>query len=248
MSDSKMLPLLLIERGSLPECVLLPGDPARAAAIASRLEGSQELAHNREYRTFVGVHDGIRIGVVSTGVGASGAAVAFEEAIMAGAQTLIRVGTSGSLQDAVTTGDLVVATAAVRHDGVADQLLPVEFPAAADLSVSNALIDAARARRARFHCGVVGTVGAFYKGQLDLGLDWMSRASVLSVEMECATLFVVAALRGVRAGAIIAVDGDARKASGGEYNPHREIVRRAVSLEIDIALEATRRLAKQDDS
>jgi len=248
MSDTKKLPLLLVERGSLPEFVLLPGDPARAAAIASRLEGAEELAYNREYRTFLGEHEGIRIAVVSTGVGASGAAVAFEEAIMAGAGTLIRVGTTGSLQDAVKTGDLIVATAAVRNDGVTNQLLPVEFPAAANLNVSDSLIEAARSRQARLHCGVVGTVGAFYKGQLDLGLDWMSQAGVLSVEMECATLFVVAALRGVRAGAILAVDGDAREASGGEYDPHREVVRRAVSQEIDIVLEAVRRLAKPDGS
>lgn len=248
MSAAKKLPLLLVDRDSLPEYVLLPGDPARAAAIASRLEGAEELAYNREYRTFVGEHDGIRIAVVSTGVGASGAAAAFEEAIMAGAGTLIRVGTTGSLQDAVKTGDIIVATAAVRNDGVANQLLPVEFPAAADLNVSDSLIEAARSHEGRFHCGVVGTVGAFYKGQLDLGLDWMSQAGVLSVEMECATLFVVAALRGVRAGAILAVDGDAREASGGDYDPHREVVCRAVSQEIDIVLEAVRRLAKPDDS
>ena len=247
MPGSKRLPLLLIERGSLPEFVLLPGDPARAAAIASRLEGAREVAYNREYRTFVGEHDGAHIAVVSTGVGASGAAVAFEEAIMAGAKTLIRVGTTGSLQDVVKTGDLIVATAAVRNDGVGDQLLPVEFPAVADLTVSGSLIEAARARQARLHCGVVGTVGAFYKGHLDLGLDWMSEAGVLSVEMECATLFVVAALRGVRAGAVLAVDGDARQASDGEYDPHREAVRRAVSEEIDIALEAVRRLAEPGD-
>ena len=124
-----------------------------------------------------------KVTVVSTGVGASGAAVAFEEAIMAGAKTLIRVGTTGSLQDVVKTGDLIVATAAVRNDGVGDQLLPVEFPAVADLTVSGSLIEAARARQA----------------------------------------------------------------SDGEYDPHREAVRRAVSEEIDIALEAVRRLAEPGD-
>ena len=48
-----------------------------------------------------------------------------------------------------------------------------------------------------------------------------------------------------RAGAILAIDGNALKASSGEYDPHREVVRRAVDLEIEIALEAVAALARE---
>jgi len=83
---------------------------------------------------------------------------------------------------------------------------------------------------------------AFYQGVLDLGLDTYARCGALAVEMECAAIFCVAQLRAVKAGAILAIDGDARRATSGDYNPHREVVRRAVDREIEAALNALLRL------
>jgi uridine phosphorylase len=54
----------------------------------------------------------------------------------------------------------------------------------------------------------------------------------------------VAQLRGAKAGAILAIDGDARRATLGDYNPHREVVRRAIDLEIEAALNALARLLR----
>jgi hypothetical protein len=68
-----VLPSLRVEVGSLPEGVLLPGDPARAARIAERLERPEELAKNREFHSYRGLWKGVPVGVISTGVGAPGA-------------------------------------------------------------------------------------------------------------------------------------------------------------------------------
>ncbi|MEW5825622.1 MAG: purine-nucleoside phosphorylase, partial [Candidatus Bipolaricaulota bacterium] len=126
------LPHLLVRPGDLPETVLLPGDPARAARIAERLDGAERLAANREYHSFRGWYRGQMLGVTSAGVGAAGAAIAYEEAIRAGARTLLRVGTAGSLSDSVLPGDLVVVVAAARGDGASRLLVPIEMPAVAD--------------------------------------------------------------------------------------------------------------------
>jgi uridine phosphorylase len=85
---------------------------------------------------------------------------------------------------------------------------------------------------------------AFYRGVLDLGLDAYAQSGALAVEMECAAIFCVAQLRGAKAGAILAIDGDARRATLGDYNPHREVVRRAIDLEIEAALNALARLLR----
>ena len=245
MKAKNPLPSLLVSPGDLPPYLLLPGDPARAACIAARLEEPREIAKNREFHSFRGLYKGIPVGVLSTGIGAPSAAIACEEAIRAGARVLIRVGTAGALQDEVRDGDLVVALGAARCEGTTPRLLPIEMPALAHPDVAAALYRAARAQRVRVHRGTVVTLDAFYRGALDLGLETYSRAGALCVEMECAAVFCVAALRGARAGAILAIDGDARRASSGEYNPHREVVRQAVELEIEIALEAVVALAKE---
>ncbi len=239
------LPTILLSPGDLPPYVLLPGDPARAARIAERLEGARELAKNREFHSYRGSYRGVEVGVVSTGVGAPGAAICAEEAIRAGARVLIRVGTAGSLQDSVTDGDLVIAVGAVRYEGTSPQLLPIQYPALADPDVVGALWDAARTMGLRAHRGVVVTSDAFYQGVLDLGFGPLSRAGALAVEMECAAVFCVSALRRVHAGAILAIDGDARNAAAGAYDPHREVVMEAVSREIDCALQGILRLARR---
>ncbi|MGC9530533.1 MAG: nucleoside phosphorylase [Candidatus Bipolaricaulaceae bacterium] len=238
-----VLPGLLVAPGDLPPCLLLPGDPGRAAAIADRLDGATLVANNREFHSYRGAFRGVPMGVVSTGVGAPSAAIACEEAIRAGGRVLIRVGTAGSLQDSIQDGDLVVAQGAARCEGTTPRLMPVELPALADPDVAAALHRAARGRGAAVHRGTVVTLDPFYRGVLDLGLDLFSRAGALCVEMECAAVFTVAGLRGVRAGAVLAIDGDARRAAGGDYRPHREVVRQAVELEIELALAAAAELA-----
>lgn len=224
----------------------MPGDPERAARIAARLEGSVSVGRNREFHSYRGTYEGVDVGVVSTGVGAPGAALCSEEAIHAGARVLLRVGTAGSLQDAVQDGHLVVATGAARCEGTTQWLLPPEWPAVADHEAVHALWKAAENVGGARHMGVVVTLDLFYRGVLDLGLDAWSSAGALAVEMECAALFCVAALRGVRAGAILAVDGDARKASDGAYDPHREVVQEAIEREISAALHAVVLLAGRE--
>lgn len=233
-----LLPALRVAEGALPLGVLLPGDPARALRIAQKLEKPEELAKNREFHSYRGLWQGVPVGVVSTGVGAPGAAICAEEAIRAGAKILIRVGTAGSLQDHVRDGHLVVALAAVRAEGTTPRLLPLEFPALAAPEVAAALLAEAQKLGVPVHRGVVVTLDAFYQGVLDLGLEVYAKSGALAVEMECSAIFCVAQLRGARAGAILAIDGDARRASLGDYNPHREVVHRAVDLEIECALNA----------
>ncbi len=238
------LPAILVAPGELPPYLLLPGDPARAARIAQRLDSPKEIAKNREFHSYRGTYKGVPVGVLSTGIGAPSAAIACEEAIRAGAEVLIRVGTAGSLQDGVRDGELVVALGAARCEGTTPRLVPPELPALAAPDVAAVLWRAAKDKGTPVHRGTVVTMDPFYRGVLDLELETYSRAGALAVEMECAAVFTVAALRGARAGAILAIDGNALKASAGEYDPHREVVRQAVELEIGIALEAVAALAK----
>lgn len=238
------LPHLLLKPGDLPEFVLVPGDPKRAEKIASSFDGAVQLAANREYHTFRGAYRGVDVAVTSAGVGAAGAVIAYEEAIRAGARTLIRVGTAGSISDTVLAGDLVVVVGAARGEGVSRQLVPLEMPAVADPDVTAALWAACQASGGRAHRGLGLTVDAFYRGVLDLGFETYSAAGAVCVEMECSALFVVGAMRRIRTGAVVAIDGDARAAASGEHDPHRDLVRQAVDREIRIALDAVVRLAQ----
>ena len=134
-----------ITKGDIGRYVILPGDPARCEKIAQYFDDPKQIARNREYTLWTGSLDGVPVAVCSTGIGGPSAAIAMEELVECGADTFIRVGTSGGIVDKVKGGDIVIATGAIRQEGTSREYLPIEFPAVADFSVVSALHEAAQA-------------------------------------------------------------------------------------------------------
>ena len=103
-----------IKKGDIGRYVILPGDPARCEKIARCFDEPQQLAQNREYTLWTGSLDGVPVAVCSTGIGGPSAAIAMEELHQLGADTFIRTGTCGGIDLSVKSGDIVVATGAIR--------------------------------------------------------------------------------------------------------------------------------------
>jgi uridine phosphorylase len=237
--------------GDVGGYVLLPGDPARTAAIAQRFDGARQMAAHREFTTWSGRLDGVAVSATSTGIGGPSAAIAVEELVNLGAHTLIRVGTCGGMQPQVRWGDLVVAQAAVRDEGTTAQYVPAGFPAVAHVDVVHALRAEAAERVGPHHVGVVQSKDSFYgemapdrmpvAAELRQRWDAWIRGGVLASEMECAALFVVAAVRRVRAGAALVCINETPLTR--EMPPPSELPLDAL---IDTAVGAVRRLIARD--
>ena len=103
-----------VASGEVGRYVLLPGDPKRCAKIAQYFDDPVLVADNREYITITGTVDGVRLSVTSTGIGGPSAAIALEELANCGADTFIRVGTCGGMQEEILSGDLVIASGAAK--------------------------------------------------------------------------------------------------------------------------------------
>lgn len=242
-----LLPITRIPRTGLPPHAVVVGDPARAAAVAALLEGAQEVSYHREYRVFSGSWKGLPVVVASHGVGGPGAILLFQELADAGVRTVLRFGTAGAMLPGIRDGDLVIAEAAVRDDGVTQQLLPPEYPAVAAPEAVLALQRAAREQGAPHHRGFVWTRAAFQPGLIPL--TSYDGAGLAAIEMELSALLITASLRGLTAGGVLVIDGvnadellDER-ATGG-YNPHREVVAAGVERGSVVSLEALRLLAE----
>ena len=199
--------------GDVGRYVLLPGDPGRVPLIASFLERAEKIAQHREYTTYTGWLDGEKVSVTSTGIGGPSTAIAVEELARIGADTFVRVGTSGLMQPFMQSGDLVVVTGAVRDEGTGQHYMPMAFPAVGDGDVADCLRQACRARGQRHHVGLSHSKDSFYgevePGRMPIGAqlqaDWQAwvQGGVLCSEMEAAALFVVASVLGKRAGGIM---------------------------------------------
>ncbi len=203
--------------GEVSRYVLLPGDPGRADKIAKTWDEYKLIARHREYTTYTGKYKNVPISVTSTGIGGPSAAIAVEELLRVGADTFIRVGTTGALQPGIGLGDLIISTGAVRLDGTSKQYVMTEYPAVANYEIIMALVEAAETLGARYWLGITASTDSFYLGQgrpgyKDYIQSWaktivtdLQAAGILNFEMESSTIFTISNIYGARAGTICAV-------------------------------------------
>lgn len=235
----QMLPGLQIKPGDVAKRVITVGDPDRAASIAEMLEDMEVVQKNREYWSFKGKYKGTELMVISHGVGASGAMLAFIGMMKGGAEVVLRVGTCGGLKKEVTAGSLIVATAASREDGVTDMYVPRSFPAIADFGTTQILADHAKTSDLNVFEGVVVTHGAFYGGIIPTNTEQQAESGAIGLEMELAALFVAASMFGKKSAAILSVDGSALAVlqSAEDNDPDPELLKKTVDESIRIALD-----------
>jgi uridine phosphorylase len=197
--------------------VLLPGDPGRVALISKNWSKRKAIASHREYVTHTGTISGVAISCTSTGIGGPSAAIAVEELLRVGADTFIRVGSTGALKKDVRVGDVVITSGSVRLDGTSGQYVWRGYPAMANYEVMQALIESAERLGKRYHLGVTASTDSFYPGQGRPGFNgYVTHASshiiedaraagVVNFEMESSVILTLSGLYGARAGAVCAV-------------------------------------------
>lgn len=243
---------LQIRPGDVGRYVIMPGDPKRCEKIAAHFDDAKLIADSREYVTYTGTLEGVKVSVTSTGIGGPSASIAMEELVRCGADTFLRVGTCGGMDLDVKGGDIVIATGAIRMEGTSKEYAPIEFPAIADLEVTNALVQAAKKLEHTYHTGVVQCKDAFY-GQhepekmpvsYELLNKWEAwkRLGCKASEMESAALFVVASHLGVRCGSTFLVVGNQERDAKGLENP----IVHDTEIAIATAVEAIRLLIRQE--
>ena len=241
-----------VKPGDVGRYVILPGDPKRCEKIAKYFDDAKLIADNREYVTYTGYLDGEKVSVTSTGIGGPSASIAMEELVRVGADTFVRVGTSGGIALDVKGGDVVIATGAIRMEGTSKEYAPIEFPAVPDLDIVNALVDSCKEMKLKYHTGVVQCKDSFY-GQInpermavnyELTNKWAAwkKLGAKASEMESAALFIVASHLGVRCGTVLLVAGNQERVVAGLDNP----VSQDTEMAIKVAIEAIRKLIKAD--
>jgi len=215
--------------GDVGEYVILPGDPKRCKKIAAYFDKAKLVADNREFVTYTGFLNGVKVSVTSTGIGGPSAAIAMEELVKVGARTFIRVGTCGGMDINVKGGDLVIPTGAIRMEGTSKEYAPIEFPAVANFGIVTKLAEAAKNLKQTYHVGVVQCKDSFY-GQhspekmpvnYELINKWNAwiKLGCLASEMESAALFVVASYLRVKVGSIFLTVANQEREKEGLDNP-----------------------------
>ncbi len=241
-----------LKEGDVGKYVILPGDPKRCKKIAEYFDDAKLIADRREFTTYTGYLNGEKVSVTSTGIGGSSASIAMEELVNVGATTFIRVGTCGGMDINVKGGDIVIATGAIRMEGTSKEYAPIEFPAVANLDITNALVSAAKNLDFTYHTGVVQCKDSFY-GQhapdrmpvsYELINKWEAwkKLGCLASEMESAALFIVASTLKVKAGSVFLTVANQEREKQNLENPVVHDTDRAIKT----AVEALKILISND--
>jgi uridine phosphorylase len=241
MNTEERTPTLRVLPSEVAKNALVVGDPQRVLDAAEFLDNPKEIGFFREYRTVTGEFAGKRITISSHGVGGAGANLCFHELFRCGVRNVIRGGTCGAMIKGIQDGDFIIATGAIREDGASEHMAPMSFPAIADRHIIRALENAAgKYGYSEPHVGLVLTQGYFYPGILPSEVEfWLPKGLAMCVEMEVATLLVMASLAGVRAGAILTSDGNLFEEEDPDaYNPHREVVDQGKKNMLKVAIQA----------
>jgi uridine phosphorylase len=246
MSEDKPTPLKHIRcvPGDVAHTVLLPGDPGRVRRIANQMDEAHLVAENREYIVYTGLTKGVPVSVCSTGIGGPAASIALEELVKVGAKVFIRVGSAGGRQNHIPIGTPIIITAAYRGEGTSKAYLPAEFPAVADLDVTNALVRAARESREPYEVGIGFTRDAYYVQDQALN-QLLKDAGVVAAEQEAALLYVLGSCRHVRVGAVVSTDSNIWLSPQPTQEEKEKLYMLGEKKVIAIALRAVQILAEQ---
>lgn len=200
-----------VRKADISRYVFIPGSHLRGRRIAEMLDDARVVSATRGYYLYSGTYQGVFLTVCSTGMGGPATAIAMEELGRLGADTFIRVGSAGAVQDRMGVGDIAIATATVREGGTSHAYLAANFPASANFALTRAMVEAAERAGTKAEAGVCAAGDAFYSPDDPRTWEAWRKAGVLAIEMESDTAFILAHYHGWRAGAAFVLDGGQAK-------------------------------------
>ncbi|MCP4179390.1 MAG: uridine phosphorylase [bacterium] len=210
---------------------ILPGDPTRAKNLSYELDSKAKFVQSRrQHSSYLINFHGQKVLIISTGMGCPAIAVTAEELALFGIKYFIRLGTSGTIQEHINLGDIVISKAAVKLDGTSEQYAPLTYPAVASFSLTQSFADGAKIKNIPYHIGITvssdtfwpgqerydnysGNILRSFKGSID---EWRS-LNISNFEMEASALLTVCSVFNLKAACFCGII--AKRTDSEEVNP-----------------------------
>jgi uridine phosphorylase len=217
-TPQRMLTMLGLKSDSLGPYALIPGPKERMDMLLTLLDNPRKNFTFLDYEMHSGTLEGKRVTVGNGGRYAPDTAITTEILCGAGAQSLIRIGSCGSLQEHVKIGDLVIVTGALRGEGTSRYYVAENFSTTAHADIINALKAAAEGLKVRYHLGRIFTTDALFQETPEL-IQQLNEQNLSSIDMVTSTFLTIAQVRGKKAGAVLAVSDECLCAKFGFRDP-----------------------------
>ena len=207
LTAEKMLSRLRVRPGAFGPVALVTGPRERAAKLRRALVDPRKTLAFQDYEMHTGALGTRRVTIGNGGRYSADSAITTELLCAAGVETLVRVGSCGSLRETVKIGDIVIATGAVRGDGASPRYVSEDVATEPHPRVSEVLTRAADSLGIPAHHGQVFTTDALFRETPELLTD-LARRQITAIDMVTAAFLTVAQVKDSRAGAILAVSDE----------------------------------------
>ncbi|MBQ7943254.1 MAG: purine-nucleoside phosphorylase [Lachnospiraceae bacterium] len=202
-----MTPHINADAQDFAQTVLMPGDPLRSKFIAENyLENARLINNVRGIQGYTGTYKGTKVSVMASGMGMPSIGIySYELYNTFGVQNIMRIGSTGAMQEHVKVRDIVIGMGACTNSNYVSQFgLSGTFAPIASYSMMKVAIEQAEKLNARYHVGNILSSDTFYSDDEQATPNWQ-KMGVLCVEMEAAALYMNAARCGKNALAIMTV-------------------------------------------
>ena len=200
-------PHINAEADAFGKTVLMPGDPLRSKFIAENYLENAKLVNNiRGIQGYTGTYKGTKVSVMASGMGMPTIGIySYELFTFFGVDNIMRIGSTGALQENVKVRDIIIGMGACTNSNYASQYgLAGTFAPIASYPLMKEAINQADQLHANYHVGNVLSSDTFYSDDKTATAGWQ-KMGVLCVEMEAAALYMNAARLSKRALAMFTI-------------------------------------------
>lgn len=259
-----------IKAEQLPSFLFLVGDPQRVPMVSAYFDTLSTQIEKREFVSHFGTYKSHNVGVISTGIGGDNIDIVLNELFLLCAAnletstwkknrknlTLVRLGTSGTVDPSIALDSLLVSKSAIGLDGLAwyyeedEELIAQDFISRTQWPEKRntpyiTYPDKTLLEKAlpSFIAGNTLTASGFYRPQgrtlngiADSHLGWqtLQSAEIHNLEMETAAIYFLAQHFGFKALSCNAIL--ANRATGQFSNKAHETIEKMIQVALDTFL------------
>lgn len=238
LTAQDLLGMVQLRPEDVGKYAIVPGPKDRLEVLIKKLENPVRNFSFMEYAMYTGFLDGIKVTAINGGRFSPDTAITTEILCGAGIKNIIRIGSCGALKEDIKVGDLVLATASVRGDGVTPYYVTNDFVTVSDKNLNSVMEELTKATGIKVHTGLVWTTDALLKETREKVNDAVGKGAI-AVDMVTSAFLTICQINKVKAAAILSVSDNIITGELGFMNP---LFYRAESAMIDLALKMVRKL------
>jgi uridine phosphorylase len=220
LTGQDLMGMVQLRPQDIGKYAIVPGPRERMEAVTKKLEGAVKNFSFMEYTMFTGHYQGVKVTTINGGRFAADTSITTEILCNAKTGMMLRLGSCGSLREDIKVGDLVVATTAIKGDGVTQYYVDKNFVPTADKKLTDSLIEVAKGSLMgnNLHVGSCWTTDAILRETREHVGNAINQGAI-AVDMVSSAFLTICQLYKVPAAVILAVSDNVITGEMGFMNP-----------------------------